>query len=43
MYQGKTVKGDSITVKDIHYQAGTSATVAPTGTWYKYNEMPTVP
>lgn len=40
MYQGKTVKGDSITVKSIEYQVGNSATTAPTGTWYKYDEMP---
>jgi hypothetical protein len=40
MYQGKTVKGDPITVKSIEYQVGDSATTATTGTWYKYDEMP---
>lgn len=41
-FQGKSGQaGTSISVKSIEYQAGTSATVAPTGTWSK--EVVSVP
>jgi hypothetical protein len=43
MYQGKTVKGDPITVKSILYQIGDTSTTPPTGTWKALSEVGTVP